>query len=298
MPAWDQGAGRAARRKGQGTRLELGLGRKGNVMINGLQTVRRILGYGSAAVAAAAVSYATYAAVTWARYGRVHPDRFPRDDLLDRFLPRPEVDICHRIRVDAPAAATFAVAREFDLQRSPVVRVILMLRTLPSLLRGEPLRGSSRGVVAWTLAMGWVVLAEVPDREIVVGTVTQPWEPVAPFHTLPPEEFAAFNEPGYAKIVYILAADPLGTERVDVLYSYPCGDHGSHGTRAVPPLLGSVLPGQPHYPLPGLTAGEGGGRTARAARLENQLTCEGSPPLSALYQMSQCVPTAFLTDLW
>jgi hypothetical protein len=179
-------------------------------MMNGLQTVRRILGYGSAAVAAAAVSYATYAAVKWARYGRVHPDRFPRDDLLDRFLPRPEVDICHRILVGASAATTFAVAREFDLQRSPLVRVILMLRALPSLLRGEPLRDSSRGVVAWTLTMGWVVLAEVPDREIVVGTVTQPWEPVAPSHTLPPEEFAAFNEPGYAKIVYTLAADPLG----------------------------------------------------------------------------------------
>jgi hypothetical protein len=112
--------------------------------------------------------------------------------------------------VGASAATTFAVAREFDLQRSPLVRVILMLRALPSLLRGDPLRDSSRGVVAWTLAMGWVVLAEVPDREIVVGTVTQPWEPIAPSHTLPPEEFAAFNEPGYAKIVYTLAADPLG----------------------------------------------------------------------------------------
>src|SRR5512135_3376644 len=134
-------------------------------MMNGLQTVRRILGYGSAAVAAAAVSYATYATVMWARYGRVQPDRFPRDDLIERFLPRPEVDICHRIRVGAPAAVTLAVAREFDLQRSPVVRVILMLLTLLSLLRGEPLRDSPGGVVAWTLAMGWVVLAEVPDRE-------------------------------------------------------------------------------------------------------------------------------------
>ena len=78
--------------------------------MNGLQTIRRSLGYGSAAIAAAAVSYTTYAAVTWARYGRVHPERFPRDDLLDRFLPCPEVDECHRIRVGAPAAATFAVA--------------------------------------------------------------------------------------------------------------------------------------------------------------------------------------------
>lgn len=178
--------------------------------MNEQQTIRRILGYGSAAAAVAAVSYATYAAVTWARYGRVHPDRFPRDDLLDRFLPCPEVDECHHIRVGAPAAATFAVAHELDIQRSPVVRGIFMLRTLPSLLRGEPLADSSRGLLAETLAIGWGVLAEVPDREIVVGAITQPWDPVVTFHPLPPEEFAAFDEPGYAKIVWTLAADPLG----------------------------------------------------------------------------------------
>lgn len=177
--------------------------------MNRLQTIRRILGYGSAAVAAAAVSYAAYAAVTWARYGRMHPDRFPGDDLLDRFLPLPEVDECHRIRVNAPAAVTFAVARQLDIQRSPIVRGIFLLRTLPSLLRGEPQSDSSRGLLAETLAIGWRVLAEVPDREIVVGAVTQPWEPVVTFHPLPPDEFAAFNEPGYAKIVWTLAADPL-----------------------------------------------------------------------------------------
>jgi hypothetical protein len=119
----------------------------------------RILGYGSAAVAAGGVSYATYAAVTWARYGCVHSDRFPHDDLLNRFLPRPEVDECHRIRVGAPATTTFAAAHELDLQRSPVVRGIFMLRTLPSLLRGEPLADSSRGFLAETLAIGWGVLA-------------------------------------------------------------------------------------------------------------------------------------------
>lgn len=102
------------------------------------------------------------------------------------------------------------MARELDIQRSPIVRGIFILRTLPSLLHGEPGRGSSRSLLAETLAIGWRVLAEVPEREIVVGAVTQPWEPVVTFHPLPPDEFAAFNEPGYAKIVWTMAADPLG----------------------------------------------------------------------------------------
>jgi hypothetical protein len=54
------------------------------------------------------------------------------------------------------------------------------------------------------------VLAEVPDREIVVRGYTQPWHKRVTFRPLPPEEFAAFSEPGYVKIVWTLAAEPAG----------------------------------------------------------------------------------------
>ena len=58
-------------------------------------------------------------------------------------------------------------------------------------------------------AIGWGVLAEIPDREIVVGAVTKPWEANVTFRALPPEAFAAFNEPGYVKIVWTLRATPI-----------------------------------------------------------------------------------------
>lgn len=48
-------------------------------------------------------------------------------------------------------------------------------------------------------SLGWGVLAEVPDREVVVGA----------------EQFATFNEPGYVKIAWTIRADPLNaTESV------------------------------------------------------------------------------------
>jgi hypothetical protein len=56
------------------------------------------------------------------------------------------------------------------------------------------------------------VLAEVEGREIVVGAYTQPWHEKVTFHCLPPEEFAAFDEPGYVKIAWTLAAEPLGPQ--------------------------------------------------------------------------------------
>ena len=65
-------------------------------------------------------------------------------------------------------------------------------------------------LLAETLELGWRILAEIPDREIVVGAVTQPWRAEVEFRGVDPDAFAAFAEPGYAKIVWTLEAEPLG----------------------------------------------------------------------------------------
>jgi hypothetical protein len=171
----------------------------------------RALRYAAAAVGAGLLGCGGYVAVAWARYGRANPRRHPHDELLDRFLPEPEVDEYHRLKVRAPAAVTFAAAKQMDIQASPVVKGIFWLRAIPSLLQGQPFRPQgSRSIVAETLDQGWGVLAEIPDREIVVGAYTQPWHEHVTFRPLPPEEFAAFSEPGYVKIVWTLAAEPTG----------------------------------------------------------------------------------------
>ena len=58
-------------------------------------------------------------------------------------------------------------------------------------------------------SIGWGVLADVPGREIVMGAITQPWLADVVFRALPPEEFAAFDEPGFVKIAWTLRADPV-----------------------------------------------------------------------------------------
>jgi hypothetical protein len=173
----------------------------------------RLLGCVGATVAAGMLGYGAYAAVTWARYGHAHPERHPPDELLDRFIPDPEVDEYHQVKVHAPAPVTLAVAKGMDFQASPIVKGIFWLRAVPSLLGGQPFRPEgSKGIVEETLGIGWGVLAEVPDREIVVGAYTQPWHEQVTFHSLPPEEFASFAEPGYVKIAWTLGAEPLGPD--------------------------------------------------------------------------------------
>jgi uncharacterized protein YndB with AHSA1/START domain len=171
----------------------------------------RLLRYGAASAGAGVLGFGAWSALAWARYGHVDPRRHPRDELLDRFLPNPEVDEYHQLEVRAPAAVTLAAAKETDLQGGPIAKAIFWLRAIPALLRGEPFRPEgSRGIVEETLGLGWGVLAEVPDREIVVGASTQPWHEQVTFHPLPPEEFAGFDQPGYVKIAWTLGAEPLG----------------------------------------------------------------------------------------
>src|SRR5512141_2708273 len=149
-------------------------------------------------------------ASTWYRYGR--PEGRPEGDegsLLDQFMPDYEVRECHEIDVAAPAALTMAAAREMDIYRSPLVRAIFAVRTLPSRLRGVS-PGAHTSLLEETLALGWRILAEAPDRELVVGAVTQPWRPEVRFRGLDPDAFIRFAEPGYARIAWTLEAIPLG----------------------------------------------------------------------------------------
>lgn len=171
----------------------------------------------AAAVGLAAGAYVGYASVTWWRYGRAtHSTRADAGSELDRFMPVYEVREHHQIRIAAPAAVTIAAAREMDLLGSFIVRAIIKAREL--ILGASPdTRPRPRGLLAEVQALGWGVLADVRGREVVVGAATQPWKANVVFRALRPDEFAAFDEPGYVKIAWTLRADALGPD--DSLFS-------------------------------------------------------------------------------
>ncbi|HEY7636278.1 MAG TPA: hypothetical protein VH763_12065 [Gemmatimonadales bacterium] len=164
----------------------------------------RVLGGGTAA---AALLGLTYIAGTWYRYGRTRGNR-QTDPLLDRFLPIYEVGERHQTIVRAPASITYEAARELDLQESGLIRAIFAGREL--LMRAKPARPQTAGpFLQQVLALGWGILADEPGHELVLGAVTQPWKANVSFRSLPPEEFTAFHEPGYAKIAWTLAVEPV-----------------------------------------------------------------------------------------
>jgi hypothetical protein len=176
--------------------------------------------------------------MTWYRYGDAAPPRpEEQDPLLDRFMPSYDVAERHHVRIAAPSTLTLAAAREVDLQGSPIVRAIIKAREV--ILGAIPDdRPRLRGLLAEVQSLGWGVLAEVPEWEIVVGAVTKPWEANVTFRALPPDRFAAFSEPGYVKI----ALDaPCGVDRCD-WFNLPDGNacRSNRRNRAgqVPAVLG------------------------------------------------------------
>jgi hypothetical protein len=157
--------------------------------------------------------YATHAGFSWLRYG--HPARPASDEtdqLLDQFIPAYEVVERHHVLVGAPADVTLAAACDMDISQSAIIRSIFKGREL--VLGGHP--DSVRrpqALLAWATELGSGVLGQIPDREIVFGAVTRPWDANPVFRPVPPDEFASFCEPGYAKIVWTLRADPIGATK-------------------------------------------------------------------------------------
>lgn len=162
-----------------------------------------------ALVGAAGASYAAYVAGTWLTYGR--PRRAATKDavdaLLDSFMPNPDVREHHHVVVEAPADVTFAAAKTMRFDDSRVVRAIFKAREL--ILQGAPdTTPRPTEFLEQMKSIGWGVLGEIPDRELVMGAVTKPWEANPVFRPIAPRDFAAFAEPDHVKIAWTLRATP------------------------------------------------------------------------------------------
>ncbi len=178
----------------------------GRVLRRAAQTAASALGIGAA-------TYAGVAAVTWFRFGQVTRSRKSESaSMLDQFMPTYEVMERHKVSVKAPCSVTLDAARELDLLDSPVIRGIFRAREV---FLGSQADASfaRRGLLAQMQAIGWRVLAEDPNHEIVAGAATQPWIADPIFRPIPADAFRAFCERDNVKIVWNLRVEPEGEGR-------------------------------------------------------------------------------------
>lgn len=130
--------------------------------------------------------------------------------MLDAFVPDPRLTEVDHVDFASPPSRVYDVVRHLDAGTSPLIAALFSLRRLPERFAGKhearpTLRLSDLGD-----GPGFCLLADEPGHEFAVGAIGRFWKPQEPFRIVSPELYAAFDEPGLAKLVWSLRVEPRG----------------------------------------------------------------------------------------
>jgi len=131
------------------------------------------------------------------------------DAAIARFVPRWDARTRQSLVVRADPATTYAAIRAANLAAAWPARLLTAAAMVPERIgawvRGQapPARTGRTSRLGTVLAADgpWTLLAET-DRELVLGLL---WSPPAGGDKRPASEWAAFAEPGYAKVAWSLS---------------------------------------------------------------------------------------------
>jgi hypothetical protein len=118
--------------------------------------------------------------------------------LIGQIMPEYDRREVHRRRIDAPPAAIWSAARELQDDEMTLMRLLMGLRTL-----GRNSGDDSGTVLESFRRMGFRVVAEEPEEEIVIAGIGRFWQLSGGLRRVEDREhFASFDEPGYAKVAF------------------------------------------------------------------------------------------------
>ncbi|MBI4800128.1 MAG: hypothetical protein HY794_15650, partial [Desulfarculus sp.] len=131
--------------------------------------------------------------------------------LLDHFMPHHHFGEYHQALAAAPAERVFRVIHEIDMRRSPLVGGLMSLRELPARLARRDFKSQGLGrSLEQMRAFGFILLAEEPPWELVLGLVGRFWNLSPQIRRLSPGEFRDFSQPGHAKVAANFRVELLG----------------------------------------------------------------------------------------
>jgi hypothetical protein len=95
------------------------------------------------------------------------------DALIDEFLSDHEFSAAYEILIDVPPSVVYRCLLSSDFSRLPLVRSLMTLRTGKWRQRNS----GSRDLRQRFQSNGFVILAEVPYEELVIGVAGRFWRP-------------------------------------------------------------------------------------------------------------------------
>lgn len=137
--------------------------------------------------------------------------------LLDGLMPRPDVSSRHAMRVEASPVNVYEAARSADLGHSWLVKMLLGLRGLPSLVirwfRGRrlPIAADAPGTVSMGGGVRFVLIAEEPAREFVLGIMGRFWTPSGGLVAATVDQLTSSPPAGLAQAMWSFRVEPDGS---------------------------------------------------------------------------------------
>ena len=119
--------------------------------------------------------------------------------LIDECLPTHDFSAVYEIGIDAPAPVIYERLLSSDFSELWLVRLLMSIRSGRRLPRNRVPTGLRHRLHG----TGFVILAEVPNEEIVIGVAGQFWRPDGRrCLEFTPDNFAGFSPPGHAKAAW------------------------------------------------------------------------------------------------
>ncbi len=151
-------------------------------------------------------------------------------NLLTAFSPNPDAFEVHSIEIAAAPETVYQTLWTVDLAKVPVAKVLLALRSLPTLLSQGSKAFSSREITLRSLLdMGFGLLAEEPGSEMVIGILGRFWLPTKNIEPFDREAFLRPVAPGIAQAAwnFHVVAEDDGRTTLWTETRITCGDPAS-----------------------------------------------------------------------
>ncbi len=129
---------------------------------------------------------------------------------MDAMLSEWEFEDTIERLVDAPPETATDGVRHATFRDVPLASGLVLLRGIPLFLRRRRLPSLDRSFYSDLVATPGFVELSGDECSLVAGYVGRPWTPSGGGRRLCAGEFAAFDEPGYAKVVTDFVAVPEG----------------------------------------------------------------------------------------
>lgn len=145
---------------------------------------------------------------------------------LDVWLPGSSAGEVDAVDVAASPLAAYNFVRHHDFADSRLIRGLFALRTLPGRRTGA---GEVPRLAVDALHPGFHVLEDIPGEGVTIGAIGRFWRATVDFAEFEPAGFAAFAEPGWAKLALQVRFEARGggQARVSVELRVRATDEGA-----------------------------------------------------------------------